>query len=299
MSTTTTTTATTTSSPWTFIGQQPEYTTAELIYANRPANDEAAWIDINSSKDGKRISNFSEASHCTKIHNIRTTTDPIGIDVSGFDLKTLPSKFAQDYRNFEDDDKIKTEYYPEVVTALKEATGGREVYIFDHTVRRRNPGVPDDDPSKRQPVALVHIDQTPYAAEQRVRRHLGDRAESLLKKRYQLINVWRPIQNAAEDHPLAVASYKSIDAQRDLLPTKLVYPAPTPAGETYNVLHNSGHKFYYTKAQTPEEITFIKCFDSDNTVAALTPHTAFTDPNTDPSAPLRQSIEVRCLVFHD
>ncbi|CCG84136.1 protein of unknown function [Taphrina deformans PYCC 5710] len=283
MSTTTATaTSTTTTRPWTFTGKQPDYTTAQL-----------------HSKDGKRVSNFEEEPHQAKIHNIRTTTDPIGIDVTGFDVRTIPSAFSQDYRNFENDEKIKSEYYPEVIAALKEATGGREVFVFDHTIRRRAPGIADDDPSKRQPVALVHIDQTPLAAEKRVVRHLGDRADELLKKRYQLINVWRPIQHSAEDHPLAVASYTSIDAKRDLIPTKLVYPAPTPAGETYNVSYNPTHKFYYVKAQTPEEVTFIKCFDSDGTVARLTPHTAFTDPNTDPAAPLRQSIEVRCLVFHD
>lgn len=263
-------------------------------------NNEPTWISINSKEDGTPDTNFNEELHETKIHNIRTTSKPFGIDVTGFDLRHLPSTFSRDYRNFEDDAKIKREYYPEVEAALKEITGGREVVIFDHTIRRRQSSkVADDDPSRRQPVPRVHIDQTPLAAEQRVRRHTGDRAEALLKKRYQLINFWRPIQHAAEDTPLALASYKTIVPERDLVATKLLYPAPTPDGETYNVLHHPDQEFYYVKAQTPEEVTLIKCFDSDQTVAGLTPHTAFTDPNSDPDAPLRQSIEVRCLVFHD
>lgn len=42
-------------------------------------------------------------------------------------------------------------------------------------------------------------------------------------------------------------------------------------------------------------------FDSvdDGSVARLTPHTSFTDPTTPPDAHLRESIELRALVFYD
>jgi hypothetical protein len=42
-------------------------------------------------------------------------------------------------------------------------------------------------------------------------------------------------------------------------------------------------------------------FDSvqDGSVAVLTPHTAFEDPSTPKDAPLRESIELRALVFYD
>ena len=58
---------------------------------------------------------------------------------------------------------------------------------------------------------------------------------------------------------------------------------------------------------TPEEVMFIKCFDSRSQgqtngrqgVAALTPHTGFVDPKTPADAKKRESIEVRCLVFYD
>ena len=50
--------------------------------------------------------------------------------------------------------------------------------------------------------------------------------------------------------------------------------------------------------------TSIENFNSadsinDGSVAVLTPHTAFADPTTPPDAPLRQSIEIRALVFYD
>jgi hypothetical protein len=42
-------------------------------------------------------------------------------------------------------------------------------------------------------------------------------------------------------------------------------------------------------------------FDSvqDGSVAIYTPHTGFEDPTTPPNAPLRESIELRALVFYD
>lgn len=280
--------------------QEPHFTVADLKYQVPLIAGETPWVSINSkNKDGTPESNFQEELHRIKIHNLRTTKIPIGIDVTGFDVRSVPSKFSEDYKNFENEHAIRTEYYKEVEEAMKAITGGTEVFIFDHTIRRRNPGVADDDPSRRQPVPRVHIDQTPNAAIARVRRHMGNRAEGLLKKRFQLINFWRPIQHPAEDHPLAVCNYASTDPQRDLVSTALVYPDPLPNGETYNVTHHPDQEFYYVKAQRTDEVTFIKCFDSLKNVAWLTPHTAFDDPNSDPNSPLRQSIEVRCLVFHD
>lgn len=60
------------------------------------------------------------------------------------------------------------------------------------------------------------------------------------------------------------------------------------------------------KDMTPDEAMFIKCFDSasqgqpggQHGIAALTPHTAFIDPDTPSTAKGRQSIEVRCLIFY-
>lgn len=42
-------------------------------------------------------------------------------------------------------------------------------------------------------------------------------------------------------------------------------------------------------------------FDSlqDGSVARLAPHTGFQDPNTPEGTPLRESIELRALVFYD
>jgi hypothetical protein len=211
----------------------------------------------------------------------------------------------------------------------KRLPGVKKVVIFDHTIRRHNKDAP------RQPVQQVHVDQTPGAAEARVRRHLpSEEAEELLKGRYQIINVWRPIENPASDFPLAVIDWRTTDPT-DFIAVDLLYPKrdsvdaqdddgrgkeklPDPnahqstegyevKGETFGVAVNEKHRFYYVKDMLPDEVMLLKCFDSRGDgmekgvpgLAVRTPHTAFVDPQTPPDAPGRQSIEVRCLIFYE
>lgn len=53
-------------------------------------------------------------------------------------------------------------------------------------------------------------------------------------------SVWRPLVGPIEDHPLAVADYRSVKPE-DLVATDLLYPGHT--GETYSVLYNPEHKW--------------------------------------------------------
>lgn len=58
--------------------------------------------------------------------------------------------------------------------------------------------------------------------------------------------------------------------------------------------------WYYADKMQPDEVYFIKCFDSvrDGKTARRCPHTAFVDPDTADDI-TRQSIEVRALVFFE
>lgn len=171
------------------------------------------------------------------------------------------------------------------------------MFIFDHTIRRQSPETPSGGRTPlRGPVQRVHIDQSYSASLSRVPHHLPEEAERLLKGRVQIINVWRPIKTVQRD-PLAVAEAHSVP-DTDLVPIGLIYP--TRRGETYAVKHNSAHRWYYKKGLTPDEVLLIKCFDSKTDGRARrVPHTAFEDPTSSADAPARESIEVRCLVFHE
>ncbi|CAK9785930.1 hypothetical protein CC85DRAFT_287530 [Cutaneotrichosporon oleaginosum] len=274
-----------------------------------------------------RASSFKDIAVSKPVYNARDDADDFrDVDRTGFAFHTSPSSVPAS-AVLADGPEVRTAYYAEVEAALraKLATGDKvsRVVIFDHTIRVRDPT------AARQPVQSVHVDQTPAAAAARVRRHTGADAERLLKGRFQLINVWRPLGHAASDHPLAVVDWRTTE-ESDLVATDLLYPvyegydgddrgrevAPRAdlastdgyevRGETYNVQPNDRHRFYYVKDMRPDEVMFIKCFDSasegvagNKGVAGFTPHTAFEDPNTPEDAKPRQSIEVRALVFYD
>jgi hypothetical protein len=144
-------------------------------------------------------------------------------------------------------------------------------------------------------VQRVHIDQSYTASRNRVSHHLPAEAETLLKGRYQIINVWRPIKPIFKD-PLAVADAHSVP-DPDLVGIKLVYP--DREGETYGVRANPAFKWYYRYGQGSDLVTLIKCFDSKTDGRARrVPHSAFVNPDTEEGFPARESIEVRALVFH-
>lgn len=272
--------------------------------------------------DGGRSYRYTDKKR--SVENIRGQENNFGPDVSGFGVYHYPAK----EKAFTDDQQVRDGYYKEVEQLLMDKLPQKptKVVIFDHTIRRNQKASP------RQPVQQVHVDQTPGAAAVRVRRHLpSDEAERLLKQRYQIINVWRPIGHPASDFPLAVIDWRTTKPE-DFVKVDLLYPTRQGdddgddrgkeaavaskeenstagyeiKGETYGVAPSDNHRFFYMKDMTPEEAMFIKCFDSRSQsvggvqgLAGMTPHTAFVDPNSPADAPGRQSIEVRCLVFYD
>jgi hypothetical protein len=267
--------------------------------------------------DGPGFS-YNLAAHQCSVEDLRGQESNFTIDNAGFAVYRHSAKESA----FTDDDQVRTGYYQEVKELLRNKLADvKKVVIFDHTIRRRSQG------SSRRPVELVHVDQTPSAAEMRVRRHLPeDEAKLLLNGRYQIVNVWRPIRNPAVDFPLAVIDWRSTRPS-NYVKVDLLYPksfqdkgevAPDPAsaqstegyevkGEQYAITHDENHQFFYLKDMAPEEVMLIKCFDSRSStltgektdIAHAACHTAFYDPCTPPGSPARQSIEVRCLVFYD
>ncbi|KAF7319523.1 hypothetical protein HMN09_00291700 [Mycena chlorophos] len=271
-------------------------TTGNLQFIVPPADGIRAYQEINASKDtGVRPRNYSLEDHDVTIHDLRGQEAPT-LDTAGFQLFHSPAK----HTSFANDEEIEHEYYPESAELIKRLTGASRVVLFDHTIRRRQPGEIDDAPDRRQPVSQAHVDQTLASSIERVHRHLpAYDVPELLKRRFQIINLWRPIHHPAHDWPLTLCDFRSVDAKSDVVPVALVYP--DREGETFVVKYNPKHRWTYWSGVTPEELILIKCFDSrqDGSVALFTPHTAFSDPRTPEGSPLRESIELRALVFYD
>ncbi|EGN97118.1 hypothetical protein SERLA73DRAFT_183726 [Serpula lacrymans var. lacrymans S7.3] len=270
---------------------------AQLIYFVPPPDGSAPFTRINvDPSSGQSPRNWVPETHTVEINNIRGKEHEFTLDKAGYQYY---KRFAK-HQAFTNDEDIKNEYYPESAELIKELTGASKVVLFDHTIRRRRPGQSSDDESKRQPVSQVHVDQTPAAAVNRVHRHLpAEEAEVYVKKRFQIINLWRPITHPAVDYPLALCDYTSVNQETDLVPVKLIFP--DREGETFGVKFNPNHKWNYLKEMTQDELVLIKCYDSAKIkdLAVFTPHTGFLDKSAPKDAPLRESIELRALVFYD
>lgn len=226
------------------------------------------------------------------IYNMRPAADTISLDREGFALVRDRSAVT----NFYDEDELRRVYYPEAERLVAEVTGANRVVVFDHTIRRREWGVEDRTPGVlRQPVTRIHGDYTEISGPQRVRDLMGDEAEDLLRRRFAIVNVWRPIRGPLQDSPLAVCDAGTVGPD-DLVAQSLVYRDRT--GEIYALTHNDAHRWFYVPAMMPDEALLLKCFDSrKDGRARFMPHTSFQDPAA-PANPLpRESIELRTLAF--
>lgn len=231
--------------------------------------------------------------HSVVVSDVSGNEEHYTLDSHGFQYCRSPSK----EKDFLDDKKIETEYYSECEKLLKDITGATRVHIFNHKVRRgptqwHHLGL--KNLANRGPVTKTHVDQSYYGAELRLRWELPEEADDLLRKRYQIINVWRPIKTIDKD-PIAVADANTVP-DKDLVAAVMV--ENDYHGEQWVVRHSPAHRWYYKHLLSPEEVLLIKCFDSNQTVARRALHSAFEDPlYRDRES--RQSIEVRCLVLYD
>jgi len=231
--------------------------------------------------------------HTVTIRDVRPVASALSLEREGFQLVTAASSVT----DFCDQEAVQTRYYADTVSLLEELTGASRAVVFDHTIRRRIPGAADRTTGvPRQPVPRVHNDYTVKSGPQRVRDFFGKDASDLLRRRFSVVNVWRPIRGPIQDAPLAVADAQSVDSD-DLVATDLIYPDRT--GEIYYVKFNPSHRWFYAPAMRQDEVMLIKCFDSaDDGRARFVPHAAFVDPTTPAGAPPRESIELRTLVFY-
>jgi hypothetical protein len=242
--------------------------------------------------DGTPVRSTKETvePHSVRIEDARPVLGNFTLDGNGFVVVEHPTKVA----NFYDETQIRSVYYPEMIELVKQQSGAARVVVFDHTLRT------GDEAERaarkiREPVQSVHNDYTEWSAPQRVRDIMGEEAESLLQRRFAVIQVWRPINKPVERDPLALADGHSVPFE-DYIVAERRYP--NRVGQTYRVKYNPGHRWYYLPKMRREEAYVFKVYDSvrDGRVR-FTAHTAFQDPASRPDAPPRESIEIRTLAF--
>jgi len=224
------------------------------------------------------------------INNGRLHAKDFVLDRDGFRFVRHDTKVG----DFYDEAEIKRVYYPEMEALIKAESGAMRVVVFDHTLRTA-----DDEQREskkiREVVRRVHNDYTEWSAPQRVRDILPDEAEELLKRRFAIVQVWRPIRHPVETFPLAMADARTLSPDDMIISERR---APGRIGQTYAIRYNPAHKWYWFPRMRREEAYVFKVFDSaKDGRARWTAHTAFEDPTTPPHARPRESIEIRTLAF--
>ncbi len=224
------------------------------------------------------------------VRNGRLVADWLSLDEQGFIFVEHKTKVT----DFFDAAQLGSVYYPEVVELIKGVSGASRVVIFDHTLRS---GDEAEREAKliREPVLSAHNDYTEWSGPNRVREILPDEAESLLARRFAIIQVWRAINRPIQSNPLAVADARSVSME-DLLVAERRYPHRV--GQTYRLKYSPNHRWFYFPEMRRDEALVFKVYDSEKDGRArFTPHTSFEVPMSPPNAPPRQSIEVRALAF--
>jgi hypothetical protein len=222
------------------------------------------------------------------IHDARELAHP-SLDVEGFALVKLASRV-----DAYDAQAVARDYYPEVEQAVREFTGARRVLVFDHNVRNTDRNAQGSERTQGA-VNYVHNDYTVGSGPQRVRDLVGgDEAEALVRRRFAVINVWRPIRGPVQQAPLAFCDASSL-VPDDFVPTDLRYR--DRVGEIYSITWSPEHRWFYYPDMQADEALLLKCYDSDPQRASFTAHTAIDDPSSPADAAARESIEVRTLAF--
>ncbi|KAK4496266.1 hypothetical protein PRZ48_012246 [Zasmidium cellare] len=252
-----------------------------------------------------------------KIFDLRGREHDFNLDHNGFQLVRHVSK----EKKFDNEDRIKAVYYPEIEQLMKKQTGATHAYIFSHVVRNHSreeelkllQGAKNDDMiNLDSPALFAHIDQSydgaSIALDSIIESGLAPSQLPTWRAnahRFAIINAWRPLKPITRE-PLAVCDAATV-AESDLREITLRIRDDYIHGrgqkqlvrnqKIWQVAANSQHRWYWPRRQTPEEVLLIKCFDSKMDVARRVPHTAVQTPED--YGPPRESVEVRCLLFWD
>lgn len=271
--------------------QQPSIDCVEayLNYLVDTGEKPASYGGVSSAvADQKRKGKYQE--HKMTVYNARPLIGQLSLEREGFVFVNHETSV----KNFFDEDEVRSVYYKEIEQLIKDVSGAKRVLVFDHTLRSADNAVREEKQISG-PVRNAHNDYTEWSGPQRVRDLMPDEAEELLKHRFAVIQVWRPIRNPVQSEPLAIADGRTVGS-KGLIPSARVYP--DRVGEVYHSTYNADHRWYYFPDMQRNEALVFKTFDSaKDGRTRWTAHCAFDDPNTPPGAPPRESIEMRALAF--
>lgn len=287
-------------------------TVSTLLYYGAPLTPEGEdkdWVIDAVSQPPEQIWNFRKVAVETAITDLRDEKIHPKLDDTGFEMRRFPTEVDQQAL-LEKSASALEQYEAETGALLQSLTHADAVVFFDATVRHEATDTSQDLPAQSAHLR-VHVDQNPRSALARAVNHGGADRQF---RRFQIINIWRPLIEPVRNFPLALCDYQSVNLATDLVPTRLNFPAWLKDRENYSLKFNPTHRWYYWGSLSPDEAIIFKCYDSASRglalvsegterdglldVAGLCPHSAFFDENGPTSGRLRTSLELRALLFY-
>jgi hypothetical protein len=161
------------------------------------------------------------------------------------------------------------------------------------------------------PAAEAHVDFTQRCAERIAERiYRASRPEGPGYQRFIAFSLWRALSPPPQDMPLALCEGRSVRDDEGTHNTKVDVPeiptgdalyAPIEGEENMAAAtifcHSPDHRWWFFPDMTPDEVLFIKFYDSDRSGAWRCPHTSFRDTSR-PDGCERRSMEFRAIAYY-
>jgi hypothetical protein len=250
---------------------------------------------------GRELNTGVYAPYPVTVRNARIG-GPFTLDEHGFCLAQHHTAIS----DWESQHAPGSAYATEVAEVAKRLTGADAVIPLGGMMRDAS----GTSPTVQPPAAEAHVDFTERCAERRAAAlYRQVHREGSGYWRFIGFSLWRALSAPPQDMPLALCEGRSVRDDEGTHNTKVdvteipagdALYAPIPGEEDMlaaTIFHYSpGHRWWYFPDMQPEEVIFIKLYDSDHSRAWRCPHTAFRD-TTRPDAHPRRSMEFRALAY--
>jgi hypothetical protein len=301
------------------IGEQPSYS---IVSSNALWQDPSREADANALRKDEQ----DNARHRLYFPQVMRDARRLGeyypglspnsaesMDKLGVSLAHCESKCE----NFYDAAEVERVFYPEMEKLLLDFfPGATDALVFNHDVFDKDyQGDRTEDQDNKNPgvngnyANLVHNDLNDNSGRVRCRelltknlRNFGREqnftdaeADAKMSRRFMSINLAKPMETVRQ-FPFVLCAWPSF-ADQPYVNNYRVYD--DRVGETTRFTHRADHDWYWLPAQTPTEVSMLKCYDSvtDGSVSRWSFHTACIDPTVAEDAPCRKNVVVRSYVF--
>jgi hypothetical protein len=227
---------------------------------------------------------------------------PFTLDDHGFCL----GRHATDITDWEHDCGPTSRYAAQVREVAQRLSGADVVIPMSGQIRTSG----KTSKIMQPPAAEAHVDFTQRCAE-RIAEKLYRNAhpDGPGFHRFLAFSLWRALSQPPQDMPLALCDGRSVREEEgthntkvdvDVIPTGDALFAPIEGEENMSAAtifhYSAGHRWWYFPDMRPDEVIFIKFYDTDHSKAWRCPHTSFRDL-TRADARERRSIEFRGIAY--